>query len=316
MNLTLIITSFLGTVLPIAFYLYFLWKLDKYEREPKRIVLYNFFWGAIGAVILSFILSIILFLLFSLFFGTSSALINLESLLIAPVTEEFSKGIFILFLINNIEFDNLTDGLVYGGSIGLGFGLTENFLYLINTSGLEEWIFTFSIRIVFTTLMHAIATASLGGFIGFYKYSENSKKILFGFAGYLTAVLIHFSWNNWAGSIETFGYSLILMTTYFLIFMIVFYSSIKREKSIIQDALEKETLNGNLPLKLKEIVLSKGLLDKKKSIVLKNNLAKYSFLKQILKNSEVKSSELITERIEQYRKRLIIFTDEIASKYE
>ena len=51
---------------------------------------------------------------------------------VAPVTEEAAKGLFILLLLfyRRNELDGVLDGLVYAGMVGIGFAFTENILYL------------------------------------------------------------------------------------------------------------------------------------------------------------------------------------------
>ena len=50
----------------------------------------------------------------------------------APVTEEASKGLFLLLLLwwRRAELDGVLDGIVYAGMVGIGFAFTENILYL------------------------------------------------------------------------------------------------------------------------------------------------------------------------------------------
>ena len=51
---------------------------------------------------------------------------------VAPVTEEAAKGLFILLLLwfRRNELDGILDGIVYAGMVGIGFAFTENILYL------------------------------------------------------------------------------------------------------------------------------------------------------------------------------------------
>jgi len=54
------------------------------------------------------------------------------AVLVAPLVEETTKGIYLFKTAKGFEIDNITDGLVYGGAIGLGFGMTENFFYFLS----------------------------------------------------------------------------------------------------------------------------------------------------------------------------------------
>ena len=52
-------------------------------------------------------------------------------MVIAPLTEEAGKGLFVLLLlyIRRHTLDGVIDGLVYAGLVGVGFAFTENILY-------------------------------------------------------------------------------------------------------------------------------------------------------------------------------------------
>jgi hypothetical protein len=51
---------------------------------------------------------------------------------VAPVVEEFTKGLFLvgLLLFRRREFDGIVDGVVYAGIVAAGFAFSENILYL------------------------------------------------------------------------------------------------------------------------------------------------------------------------------------------
>ena len=102
---------------------------------------------------------------------------NPQWAVVAPFVEEITKGAFLLFTIRSNKFDNITDGIVYGGAIGLGFGMTENFLYFIlygNT--LVNWITIVIIRTLFSAVMHCVATATFGAFLAYSKYKKTLVK--------------------------------------------------------------------------------------------------------------------------------------------
>src|SRR5689334_10524874 len=102
----------------------YLW-LDRYEPEPRSLLLMGLGWGAFVAT------SAALFLqAFDAFaFGSDEAT---QSVLVAPFTEEAAKGLFVLLLLffRRAELDGILDGIVYAGMVGIGFAFTENILYL------------------------------------------------------------------------------------------------------------------------------------------------------------------------------------------
>jgi protease PrsW len=152
--------------------------LDFYEREPFALVFVMFFWGAIGAAVIASVGNEVVFALmperFSVVFGPTIS---------APVVEELAKGAALavaLFLsqlagrrFGLFEFDGVTDGIVYGAAVGIGFAFSEDLFYLFSevqeSGNLEAGIGVFLERRDFVgpmMLRHAIWTATLGAGIG------------------------------------------------------------------------------------------------------------------------------------------------------
>lgn len=244
----LIIFSALAAIIPMSIYLILIWRFDKYDREPFGMVLANYLWGAIGAIFLALIGSVILTFLFSLFVKNDSSLTLVGAIIVAPVVEEMTKGVFLLITVANRKFDNITDGIVYGGAIGLGFGMTENFLYFIaNSENLGSWIALIIIRTLFSAVMHCVATATLGAFLGYSKFMAKGKRFFFAFLGLLFAILIHASWNSSVSFKSTAPLGFLFLFITILIFIGVFSFSVAREKKIIYNELIEEVNKGLIP---------------------------------------------------------------------
>ena len=122
----LFIASALAAIIPMVAYLIFIWKFDRYDREPFKLVLQNYLWGSVGAIIFAVVGSFLISAVLSMFISGEEKLNYLGSFFTAPVVEETTKGLFLFITITNKKFDNLTDGIVYGGAIGLGFGMTAS----------------------------------------------------------------------------------------------------------------------------------------------------------------------------------------------
>ena len=111
--------------------------LDLYEREPLSVLALMAAWGATGAVALSLAgNAIVLGLLppaLEKTFGSALA---------GPLVEEVAKGLAVVVAFSLswwaarrfglLELEGLTDGMVYGAAVGLGFAFTEDLLYLFN----------------------------------------------------------------------------------------------------------------------------------------------------------------------------------------
>ena len=259
----LIFASALAAVLPMSFYLYLIWQFDKYDREPFKLVLANYLWGALGAIIFAIIGSLVLSSFAAIFIRDELHLGRFGAIVIAPVVEEITKGFFLLITVANRKFDNITDGIVYGGAIGLGFGMTENFIYFVAYgTTLPDWIAIVVVRTLFSAVMHCVATATFGAFLGYAKFKGRKTKVLFPLLGILLAMAIHSAWNFSVSFQSTAPLGFLFMFVTILIFTLVFSLSIQNEKKILLNELMDEASLGNIPLEHVNI-LSSSLRDKK-----------------------------------------------------
>jgi len=249
--------SFLAAVIPMLTYLVLIWKMDKYDREPIRFVLLHFFWGAIGAIILSIIGSFFLGGITTYALGDNNPNSIYHTIITAPITEEIAKGIFLIFTFRSKLFDNITDGLVYGGAIGLGFGMSENFIYFISYGDtLSTWIFLVIVRSGFSAVMHCISTAILGAFIGMTKFLISPFRRLLPFFGLTVAIVIHFLWNLSVSFDGTYLFGFLFMLLLILAFFSFFKYSVKKEAKIIEDELKEESLLNIIPSQHIKIISS------------------------------------------------------------
>lgn len=237
--------SFFAAVVPMLAYLLLLWWMDKNEREPILFVISHFLWGAFGAIILGISGSMILAAVTGLVDQTTDASSIIQTIIFAPFSEEIAKGSFLLFTINSKKIDNITDGIVYGGAIGLGFGMTENFIYFLTYgNSLESWLQIVIIRSLFSAVMHCISTASFGAILAISKFSSPVAKNSLPFLGLTLAILIHVAWNSFVSFQDTFLYGLLFMIFLIIVFFFVFRLAINNEKKVIeQELLEESEMN-------------------------------------------------------------------------
>lgn len=184
----LAVASLIFAVVPVTVYVWLVWMMDRYDREPVGLLLANFAWGAIGAIILSIAGSL----------AVSAAVERgqlFDTVVIAPVVEEAMKAVFLLWTVRQRTFDNVTDGLVYGMAIGLGFGMTENFFYFLGAETVGEWASLVVVRTLFSAIVHALATGVCGAFMGMTKFQLRRFRFPLRTLGLLLAVGIHFIWN-------------------------------------------------------------------------------------------------------------------------
>lgn len=246
--------SLIAAVVPMFIYLIIIWVLDRYEREPFWLLLLNFFWGATGAIILGVIGSLIFQIplneVIKLFVvGNSSELINLSGAVVtAPLVEESTKGIFLLLMSLSKKFDGGVDGAVLGGAIGLGFGMTENFMYFLaygNTP--SAWIMIVIIRTLFSAVMHCLATTTFGACIGYAKFKPFIYKVILIPAGFFLAVFLHFSWNFSVSFEDTTIFGFLFLVLYLFVTFAIFQIAVYFEGKTIFKELQDEVNLGLIP---------------------------------------------------------------------
>jgi len=300
-------SSAAAAVVPMLIYLFLIWKFDRYDREPFGLVILNYLWGGLGAIFFAIIGSGIIGNILSFFISSHSQLEHTETILIAPFVEETTKGIFLLLTFTNKKFDNMTDGIVYGGAIGLGFGMTENFLYFIAFgTTLNEWITIVIIRTLFSGVMHCVATATFGALLGYSKFKTTIFKVILPFFGWMAAVFIHFAWNFTVSFESTTLIGFVFMLFTVIIFMTVFSIAVLSERRIIYQELLEEVINGLIPIEHLEILNSSrrnklGWVDESIRKLYIRATTTLAFRKMELKNSFGSSRTFYEKDVEYYR---------------
>ncbi|MCL6649094.1 MAG: PrsW family intramembrane metalloprotease [Chloroflexi bacterium] len=253
-------------VLPAAVYLAVVLAIDRYEHEPTALLAFAFFWGAVVAIVFSFVFNTLVAVIAVSFVGEDAGAVA-TAVLAAPPVEEGFKGVFLLLLmlLFRREFDNLLDGIVYGSVVGLGFAMTENLVYFGRSyaeGGLADLALVVILRAVFGGTAHALYTATLGAGFGLAREARAVwVKVLAPLAGYALAVLQHSAWNLLAGALvpaflpaETSGWvylclvaplqSVVLLGPGLITITILVIVTWSREAAIIRQMLLPEVENG------------------------------------------------------------------------
>ncbi|MFN8493662.1 MAG: PrsW family intramembrane metalloprotease [Caldilineaceae bacterium] len=198
-----------ATVIPTYLYVRFFYWADRYEREPRWLILAAFLWGAVPSVILSLLGEMLLSI------PTQNATL-IGDALSAPIVEEISKGfaLLLIFWFMRSEFDGVLDGLTYGSMIGFGFAMTENFLYFIGAygqGGYRNLTLIFFLRTVLFGLNHAFYTGFSGIGLGLARESRSAfARIFWPLVGLSFAIAAHSLHNFGANIAERNGLGLVL----------------------------------------------------------------------------------------------------------
>ncbi len=115
----------------------------------------------------------------------------------AAFVEEITKFLAVKFIVlNNPEFDEPIDAMIYMIVASLGFAAIENILILFKTipDGLQGTLQLWALRSVGATLLHALAGALVGYFLSLsWFYHEHRQKLVA--IGIILAGIFHFVFN-------------------------------------------------------------------------------------------------------------------------
>ncbi|HEV2403859.1 MAG TPA: PrsW family glutamic-type intramembrane protease [Ktedonobacterales bacterium] len=258
--------------------------LDRYERESLIVMCAAFVWGAIIAIPpVVGVEHVILRLLLGV--GASGALHSFGQAgvqaAVAALTEETFKGAGLLALIAvaHDEFDNITDGVLYGLLIGAGFALAENFAYFALTPRADLGFLVLG-RILLGWLSHSTFTALLGAGLGYARERGALRRhwqapalgfvaacalhLYFDFAVFATDVAAR---NGWAlGSTRAF-IALALLVAYGPLFVTqaallrVTLAALRREAEVVRAHLDDEVIGGVLTPEEYLLAQNAGLRD-------------------------------------------------------
>ena len=123
------------------------------EKSSRRILLY-FCWGTFAGL-LAFIINN--FLTISQDEGS-----RLQTV-IAPMTEEFIKGLPLLLFLSRKKHPQITVSIVYCAfAAGVGFSIQESLFHFTHSSGSAGHLITLTVRTLTTSIMHGVTTAIIG----------------------------------------------------------------------------------------------------------------------------------------------------------
>jgi len=249
----LLVALFLGFV-PMFFFAAFIYWLDRYEKEPLFLLGAAFFWGVVVAAGGAFLINTSLGIGIYLFTGSEAASEFGTTSIIAPFTEEFLKGLAVLFvfLMLRKEFDSILDGIIYAAIVALGFAATENTYYIydygFNESGWEGLWALAVVRVILVGWQHPFYTSFTG--IGFALSRLNKNillKIFVPILGFSAAVLTHAFHNTLGGLIGGFEGlaigTLVDWSGWLIMFVFVLFM-IYHERNLVRIHLQEEVDSG------------------------------------------------------------------------
>ena len=174
------------SLLPTLILLRVFLKRDSRKEEPAGLIVRTFFLGILSilpAVVMEAVLSAGSFLIPPLWLNFFRAF------LVAGLCEEAVKMWVVRgYSARRAGFDEMTDGIVYAVTAGLGFAFYENMMYGMGSSAMVGVLL---LRGLTSVPLHALSSGFMGHYIGRSYFGD---KEYFG-RGLLIAVLIHGFYN-------------------------------------------------------------------------------------------------------------------------
>ena len=172
-------------VAPILIIIIYIYCKDKYEKEPKGLLLLSFLFGAIVSIIITTILYLGFDILLPLKDDFSLLQQFIKAFFVVALIEEFSKYVIVRYFAQpRFAFNEPFDGIVYAVMVSMGFAATENVFYVLE-GGAQVAV----LRAFTAVPAHATFGILMGYFMGKAKFSNNRIKLnLYGLA---LAVLFH-----------------------------------------------------------------------------------------------------------------------------
>ncbi|MCR5659990.1 MAG: PrsW family intramembrane metalloprotease [Bacteroidales bacterium] len=175
-------------ILPVVVLMVFIYRQDKYQKEPIKSLLKAFIGGIIAIPLDILFVNGIDFLLGN---TTIANTVFFSAFLEAGIPEELCKFlIFMIFIWRDKNFDEYFDGIVYATFIGLGFACVENIGYVF-----QYGFSTGVVRALLSVPGHFLFGVVMGYFLSMAKFHAE-KRGRYLWSGLLLAMLAHglFDW--------------------------------------------------------------------------------------------------------------------------
>ncbi|MES2224294.1 MAG: PrsW family glutamic-type intramembrane protease [Patescibacteria group bacterium] len=185
-----VLLSFIGGIIPAVLWLQF-WLREAKHREPRRLIVGTFVLGMLSVFVAGFL-------------EKSVSIYVLEyttlSFFIWAFIEELLKYLGANIVALKTRFvDEAIDPMIYMVTSALGFAAAENILFLFEplaNGEIGKSIMTLSFRFVGATLLHIIASGSIGIAIGFVFYKSKTVQKIATIVGIIIATILHTAFNS------------------------------------------------------------------------------------------------------------------------
>jgi len=188
MESTVFAIAFVAGLIPAIFWVWFWLREDSYKPEPYFLIAITFIAG-MAVVPLALPLQRWAVALYP----------NVDVMYIWVTIEEVLKyAVALAIVFWNREVDEPIDMVIYLIVIALGFAALENALFVFNPLLLGDFIgsaVTGGFRFLGATLLHVLASGTIGMFLAFTYYKSRTVQLISGSIGLLVAIVLHALFN-------------------------------------------------------------------------------------------------------------------------
>jgi RsiW-degrading membrane proteinase PrsW (M82 family) len=180
--------AFTGGLIPALFWLWFWLREDRERPEPYGLIIAAFLAG-MAVVPLALPLQKLAITLFQ----------GENLIFIWVIIEEVLKyAAALIVVLWHKAVDEPIDIIIYMIVIALGFSALENALFIFNplvAGDLTSTLLTGKFRFLGATLLHVLASGTVGAFLAFAYYKKNTVKLIYGAIGLFMAIVLHALFN-------------------------------------------------------------------------------------------------------------------------
>lgn len=185
---TYVIAPILGLI-PALFWLWF-WLKEDLHPEPKKMIALSFLGGMVTVL---FVLP-----LQRLVYDYVTGNEQLSFFLWATIEEVAKFAVVYVIALRNKVTDEPVDNIIYMIVAALGFVAFENTLFLIDplhSGDVVGTLVTGNLRFIGASLLHIIASGTIGIFMGLSFYKSKLERRLYRITGVILAVALHTTFN-------------------------------------------------------------------------------------------------------------------------
>ena len=216
-----------AAVLPAAFLLYRVYKMDTIEKEPWSILRKLLLWGALSGIPAALVESLLTGVVQNLLQEGTLLYNFVFGFIVAALVEESFKFFFLYkFTFKSPAFNYRFDGVVYAVFVSMGFAILENVLYVFQ-GGLGVALS----RALLALPLHAACGVYMGIAYGQQKVNSLYKSASFGSVARAclpVPILIHGFYDSCAFSAENYPIFLLVFVVFVILVFILTLRQLKK----------------------------------------------------------------------------------------